>query len=282
MKRIDIDLAADYIVMASWLAFLKSKLLLPIEDDEDVSARELSAILAFRLRRLEAMREVGSKLLTRDREGVHVFRRGMPEPIFLIKNFNHKDTLFDLISSYSGLRNRNYNNEWKPRVFSIFSIEDARNRLEKMLGTAIDWTRIEDFLPINNDTTEEGILFRRSSLASIFSASLELSKEGVIEISQNKNFGDITIKEGTLVEPTKNFECIQFKDFMVIGARYYSNATNPGTDLIFAGNDRFKEFIIQEYDNHKNLLIEGSKFFRKDILDWLISKYKLKILKHRS
>ena len=194
MKRIDIDLAADYIVMASWLAFLKSKLLLPIEDDEEVSAQELSAILAFRLRRLEAMREVGSKLLTRDREGVHVFRRGMPEPIFLIKNFNHKDTLFDLISSYSGLRNRNYNNEWKPRVFSIFSIEDARNRLEKMLGTAIDWTKIEDFLPINNDTTEEGILFRRSSLASIFSASLELSKEGVIEISQNKNFGSIRFK----------------------------------------------------------------------------------------
>ena len=194
MKRIDIDLAADYIVMASWLAFLKSKLLLPIEDDEDVSAQELSAILAFRLRRLEAMREVGSKLLTRDREGVHVFRRGMPEPIFLIKNFNHKDTLFDLISSYSGLRNRNYDNEWKPRVFSIFSIEDARNRLEKMLGTAIDWTKIEDFLPINNDTTEEGILFRRSSLASIFSASLELSKEGLIEISQNKNFGSIKFK----------------------------------------------------------------------------------------
>ena len=194
MKRIDIDLAADYIVMASWLAFLKSKLLLPIEDDEDVSAQELSAILAFRLRRLEAMREVGSSLLTRDREGIHVFRRGMPEPIFLIKNFNHKDTLFDLISSYSGLRNRNYDNKWKPRVFSIFSIEDARNRLEKMLGTTIDWTKIEDFLPINNDTTEEGILFRRSSLASIFSASLELSKEGVIEISQNKNFGSIRFK----------------------------------------------------------------------------------------
>ena len=194
MKRIDIDLAADYIVMASWLAFLKSKLLFPIEDDEDVSAQELSAILAFRLRRLEAMREVGSSLLTRDREGIHVFRRGMPEPIFLIKNFNHKDTLFDLISSYSGLRNRNYDNKWKPRVFSIFSIEDARNRLEKMLGTAIDWTKIEDFLPINNDTTEEGILFRRSSLASIFSASLELSKEGLIEISQNKNFGSIKFK----------------------------------------------------------------------------------------
>ena len=194
MKRIDIDLAADYLVMASWLAFLKSKLLLPEEDNEDVSAKELSAILAFRLRRLEAMREAGLKLMTRDREGTHIFRRGMPEAIFLIKNFNHKDTLFDLISSYSGIRNRNYDNKWKPRVFSIFSIEDARNRLEKMLGTIVNWTKIEDFLPVNNDASEEGVLFRKSSLASIFSASLELSKEGMIEISQNKNFGSIKFK----------------------------------------------------------------------------------------
>ena len=194
MKRIDIDLAADYLVMASWLAFLKSKLLLPEEDNEDVSAKELSAILAFRLRRLEAMREAGSNLMTRDREGTHIFRRGMPEAIFLIKNFNHKDTLFDLISSYSGIRNRNYDNKWKPRVFSIFSIEDARNRLEKMLGTIVNWTKIEDFLPVNNDASEEGVLFRKSSLASIFSASLELSKEGVIEINQNKNFGSIKFK----------------------------------------------------------------------------------------
>ena len=194
MKRIDIDLAADYLVMASWLAFLKSKLLLPEEDNEDVSAKELSAILAFRLRRLEAMREASSKLMTRDREGTHIFRRGMPEAIFLIKNFNHKDTLFDLISSYSGIRNRNYDNKWKPRVFSIFSIEDARNRLEKMLGTIVNWTKIEDFLPVNNDKSKEGILFRKSSLASIFSASLELSKEGTIEISQNKNFGSIKFK----------------------------------------------------------------------------------------
>tara|TARA_Y100001935_G_scaffold54915_1_gene45903 strand:- start:226 stop:621 length:396 start_codon:yes stop_codon:yes gene_type:complete len=118
----------------------------------------------------------------------------MPETIFLIKNFKHKDTLFDLISCYSSLRNRNYNNDWKPRFFSLFSIEDARKRLEKMLGATFDWTKIEDFLPVNNDTSEEGILFRKSSLASIFSASLELSKEGTIEISQNKNFGSIKFK----------------------------------------------------------------------------------------
>ena len=95
--------------------------------------------------------------------------------------------------------------------------------------------------------------------------------------SQNKNFGDIVIKEGTLVEPTKYFNCIQFEDFTVIGGRYYSDATNPGSDKIFAGADRFKDFIIQEYNNHKNFLIEGSRFFRKEVLDWLVSEYELKI-----
>ena len=95
--------------------------------------------------------------------------------------------------------------------------------------------------------------------------------------SQNKNFGDIVIKEGTLVQPTKYFDCIQFEDFTVIGGRYYSDQTNPGSDRIFAGADRFKDFIIQEYNNHKNFLIEGSRFFRKEVLDWLVSEYELKI-----
>ena len=194
MKSIDIDLAADYLVMAAWLAYLKSKLLLPDEDDEETSSHELSAILAFRLRRLEAMREASAKLMTRNRIGIHLFRRGMPEPIFLIKNFNHRDNLFDLMSSYSGIRNSNFDNEWKPKRFPVFSIEDARKRLESMLGQAINWTKIEDFLPTNTDNSVEAILYRKSSLASIFSASLELSKEGIIEISQNKSFGSIKFK----------------------------------------------------------------------------------------
>ena len=194
MKSIDIDLAADYLVMAAWLAYLKSKLLLPDEDDEETSPHELSAILAFRLRRLEAMREASAKLMTRNRIGIHLFRRGMPEPIFLIKNFNHRDNLFDLMSSYSGIRNSNFDNEWKPKRFPVFSIEDARKRLESMLGQAINWTKIEDFLPTNTDNSVEAILYRKSSLASIFSASLELSKEGIIEISQNKSFGSIKFK----------------------------------------------------------------------------------------
>jgi segregation and condensation protein A len=194
MKSIDIDLAADYLVMAAWLAYLKSKLILQDEDDEETSPHELSAILAFRLRRLESMREASTKLMTRNRIGIHLFRRGMPEPIFLIKNFNHRDNLFDLMSSYSGIRNSNFDNEWKPKRFPVFSIEDARKRLESMLGQAINWTKIEDFLPTNTDNSVEAILYRKSSLASIFSASLELSKEGIIEISQNKSFGSIKFK----------------------------------------------------------------------------------------
>jgi segregation and condensation protein A len=140
------------------------------------------------------MREASAKLMTRNRIGIHLFRRGMPEPIFLIKNFNHRDNLFDLMSSYSGIRNSNFDNEWKPKRFPVFSIEDARKRLESMLGQAINWTKIEDFLPTNTDNSVEAILYRKSSLASIFSASLELSKEGIIEISQNKSFGSIKFK----------------------------------------------------------------------------------------
>ena len=167
---------------------------MPDEDDEEASSHELSAILAFRLRRLESMREASTKLMTRNRIGIHLFRRGMPEPIFLIKNFNHRDNLFDLMSSYSGIRNSNFDNEWKPKRFPVFSIEDARKRLESMLGQAINWTKIEDFLPTNTDNSVEAILYRKSSLASIFSASLELSKEGILEISQNKSFGSIKFK----------------------------------------------------------------------------------------
>ena len=204
MKRINIDLAADYLVMAAWLAYLKSKLLLPDEDDDTESSEELSAILAFRLRRLEAMREVSIKLMTRNRIGVHLFRRGMPEETFLIKNFHHRDNLFDLMTAYSGLRNRNFNIDWKPKRFPVFSIEDARKRLESMLGSIIDWTKLEDFLPPSTDNSPEALVFRKSSLASIFSASLELSKEGLLEISQNKSFGVIKFKYRQKSEANNN------------------------------------------------------------------------------
>ena len=193
MDSRDIELAADYLVMASWLAYLKSKLLLPIEEIEP-GAEEMAAILAFRLRRLEAMRNAGNSLMNRNRIGERLFRRGMPEIIKTVKTYSQKDTMFDILKSYSEVRNRNYVVNWSPKTLPILSIEDARKRLESMLGVSIEWINFLDFIPSSKDTSERATAFRRSSAASIFNVSLEMSKKGLIEISQNKNFGTIRFK----------------------------------------------------------------------------------------
>ncbi|MEC7831344.1 MAG: ScpA family protein [Pseudomonadota bacterium] len=189
----DIEIAADYLVMASWLAYLKSKLLLPTEEEEP-GAEEMAAILAFRLRRLEAMRNAGNNLMNRDRIGERLFRRGMPESSTVIRTYSQKDTIFDIIKSYSEIRNRNYVINWSPKALPILSIEDAKKRLESMLGISLEWTNFLDFLPQSKDKSESAIAYRRSSAASMFTVSLELTKQGVIEINQNKNFGTIRIK----------------------------------------------------------------------------------------
>ena len=189
----DIEIAADYLVMAAWLAYLKSKLLLP-NDEEEPGAEEMAAILAFRLRRLEAMRDAGNSLMNRNRIGEKVFRRGMPENPITIRNYTQKDSMFDLVKSYSEIRNRNYVINWSPKALPILSIEEAKNRLESMIGISLEWTNFLDFLPSSKDSSETAIAYRRSSAASIFSVSLEMSKQGKIEISQTKNFGSIRIK----------------------------------------------------------------------------------------
>ena len=189
----DIEVAADYLVMASWLAYLKSKLLLPVEEEEP-GAEEMAAILAFRLRRLEAMRNAGNNLMNRNRIGERLFRRGMPESSKTIRTYSQKDTIFDIIKSYSEVRNRNYVIDWSPKVLPILSIEDAKKRLESMLGISLEWTNFLDFLPKSKDTSESAIAYRRSSAASMFTVSLELIKQGLIEVNQNKNFGTMRIK----------------------------------------------------------------------------------------
>ena len=193
MDSRDIELAADYLVMASWLAYLKSKLLLPIEEIEP-GAEEMAAILAFRLRRLEAMRNAGNSLMNRNRIGERLFRRGMPEIIKTVKTYSQKDTMFDILKSYSEVRNRNYVVNRSPKLLPILSIEDARKRLETMLGVSIEWINFLDFIPSSKDTGERATSYRRSSAASIFNVSLEMSKKGLIEISQNKNFGTLRFK----------------------------------------------------------------------------------------
>ncbi len=190
-KRLELDLAADYLVMASWLAFLKSKLLLPPpEEEEGPSGEEMAAILAFQLRRLESMRKASQDLMARHRMGVSIFGRGAPEGVRVIKTPEWQGTLYDLLKSYVTQRLRGHEPKWEPKKFPILSIEDARNRIQNMLGIVIDWGRIESFLPPGYTSAEK----RRSAIASTFSATLELVKHGHLEIKQMSHFEPVYVR----------------------------------------------------------------------------------------
>jgi segregation and condensation protein A len=152
-RRMELDLAADYLVMASWLAFLKSKLLLPPpEEEEGPSGEEMAARLAFQLQRLEAMRKVSQEIFNRTcRMGIHVFQRGAPEGIRLIKTSEYQGTLYDLLKGYSDQRLKGHETKWEPKKLPIMAIETARHRLERMMGMMFDWGRMESFLPLEDD-----------------------------------------------------------------------------------------------------------------------------------
>lgn len=192
-RRLELDLAADYLVMAAWLAFLKSKLLLPPPEEEDApSGEEMAARLAFQLRRLEGMRNASAELQKRLRMGVHVFQRGAPEGIRINRTSVYVGTLYDLLKAYSEERIR----ALKPTHMTIkkqpiFAIEEARHRLQKMLGIMIDWGTIEAFLPDEYATPKE----RRTALASTFSASLEFIRDGHLEVQQGKAFEPIFVRK---------------------------------------------------------------------------------------
>ncbi len=190
-KELELELAADYLVMASWLAYLKSRLLLPPPDeDEEPSAEELAARLAFRLQRLEAMRESAAKLMARDRMGRDVFARGMPEGVTVIKKSLYKAEIYDLLKAYATQRAIQKIDTLKMPRQPVLSIEDARKRLESMLGVLIDWDRIDTLLP---DAFTHG-KSRRSGLASTFSASLEFAKHGKIELRQASAFAPLYVR----------------------------------------------------------------------------------------
>lgn len=192
-KRLELDLAADYLVMAAWLAFLKSKLLLPPPDEEEgPSGEEMAARLAFQLQRLEAMRNCAAELMKRKRMGQHVFQRGAPEGIRVTRTSVYTGTLYDLLKAYSEERIR----ALKPTMMVIkkqpvFAIEAARRRLEKMMGMLIDWDRIDALLPEDYVTGKE----RRTALASTFSASLELVRDGHIEVQQGNPYDPIFVRK---------------------------------------------------------------------------------------
>jgi segregation and condensation protein A len=191
-RRKQLDLAADYLVMASWLAYLKSKLLLPEpETDGEPSAEELAERLTQQLQRLEAIRIGAARLMSRDRLGSDVFLRGSPEGIRIIKTPQYADTLLDLLKAYSTQRVKKIaHTNYALQRLPIFAIEDARHRLEKMLGVIIDWSTIEMLVPNEFATGEQ----RRTGIASTLSASLEMVRDGLVELRQMAPFAPLYMR----------------------------------------------------------------------------------------
>jgi segregation and condensation protein A len=195
--RMELDLAADYLVMASWLAYLKSRLLLPPpEEEEGPSGAEMAARLAFQLQRLEAMRNASQAIFARQRLGIHMFQRGDPEGIRVVRTSEYQGTLYELLKAYSDQRLKTQFDRWQPKRLPIMQIETARKRLENMLGMMFDWGRIDAYLPMEDMSPE----LRRSALASTFSAALVLAKDGEVEIRQSGTYQPLFMRRKTLRE----------------------------------------------------------------------------------
>ena len=188
-----IELAADYLVMAAWLAFLKSRLLLPPDPKEDgPSGNELAAHLAYQLERLQAMRDCAAKLMARDRLGKDRFVRGLPEDVSRRRNVIYTANLLDLMQGYSRIRTKD---DFRPFVLdrdAVITMEQALTRMRGLIGFTVDWTDIISYLPEDwlNDSQK-----RKSATASTFAASLELAKEGNIEIRQGELYAPIEIRK---------------------------------------------------------------------------------------
>lgn len=194
-----LELAADYLVMAAWLTYLKSRLVLPqAAGPEAAGAEEMAAQLRWRLARLHMMREAATRLLARDRLGRDVFARGQPEPIVVVRTRRHADTLYDLLTAYSQQRVRTLGHRvYEMARAPVYLIEEARNRIERMLGRIPSWSALTRFLP-----PDWGMgVRRRSALASTFSAALELTRDGRLEMRQMTAFGEIFLKDRAAPEP---------------------------------------------------------------------------------
>jgi segregation and condensation protein A len=188
-KKLRLEIAADYLVMAAWLAYLKSCLLLPKDPTVEPGPEELAMRLQLRLQRLHAMREAGARLVGRDRVGRDVFLRGAPEGLKVVRRAAWTTDLYDLISAYGIVRARN-----EPAVHvvarrPVMTLDEAIHRLERMVGMRVEWTALEAFLPETQDPD-----FRRSALASSFVATLELARLGKLEIEQEAVFSPLYVR----------------------------------------------------------------------------------------
>ena len=187
-RGLRLEVAADYLVMAAWLAYLKSRLLLPEpEEDDEPSGPEMAEALAFQLRRLEAMQQAGAKVMELPRLGRNVFARGAPEGVKVTRIPVYDLSLYELLKAYGDQQRRGHHDLLEIAPTEIHSVDDALERLGRILGRLPDWQTLMTFLP---DSLAGGIVYR-SAVASTFAASLELAKSGQLEIRQSGTFGPI-------------------------------------------------------------------------------------------
>ncbi|MBL4917803.1 segregation and condensation protein A [Szabonella alba] len=192
-RDLRIELAADYLVMAAWLAYLKSRLLLPPDPTEEgPSAEDLAAHLAFQLERLQAMREAAARLMARDQKGRDFFVRGLPEDVTRRRRVTYSATLMDLMQAYARIRTRD---EFRPFVMDrdhVFTMEQALDRLRGLIGYAGQWTDLTSWLPPGWDSSP---MRRRSATAAHFAAVLELTKAGQLELRQGDTFAPLEVRK---------------------------------------------------------------------------------------
>ncbi|OCC25229.1 chromosome segregation protein ScpA [Croceicoccus estronivorus] len=188
-EALRLELAADYLVMAAWLAYLKSAMLLPREEQEDPSPEELALRLQLRLQRLSAMREAAARLLARDRLGRDVFVRGAPEGLRVDRKNAWQCEWFDLVQAYGQVQARNTPVVHMVRERPVMTLETAIQRVQSMLGLTLNWMQLEEFLPVHHDPR-----LRKSALASSFLAALELARTGRAEIAQEETFGPLRLR----------------------------------------------------------------------------------------
>jgi segregation and condensation protein A len=191
-RKMRLELAADYLVMAAWLAYLKSRLLLPeAAPGEGPSAEDMALALAYRLRRLEAFREVATRLMGRPQLNRDIFARGAPEPIAEVKQSEYSATLYDLLSAYSSQRQRTVLSRVRFKKRTVWSLAEARACLERLIGQSEDWSRVDSFLI--SYVVEPALA--ATVFASSFASALEMVKEGLAEVHQKESFSPIYMRK---------------------------------------------------------------------------------------
>ncbi|RCK34549.1 chromosome segregation protein ScpA [Thalassospira xiamenensis] len=228
-RELRLELAADYLVMAAWLAYLKSRLLLPKQDsdEEELSAEEMAEILAFQLKRLEAMKAAGEKLLERPNLGRDFFGRGDPEEVRVTTASVYDASLYDLLKAYAQIMLTSESKTLEIEAFDLYAMDDAIRRLRDLFGRRVvpTWTKLLEFMPHGLGTP----LKARSALAAHFVASLEMCRDGELEISQEQVFGPIMLRSPQKRrDPELDITSGDYSDMDKLGAKSGAGMDNNG------------------------------------------------------